>query len=518
MKHLVLCGALAALLAALLAGCGAKTAASARPAGSRELKSTPPDSMHATVMITEQYTLEKVVQAENGGTVRLNIHLPRLESDSADAARINAEIAQLYEYDVQEYADCPAAADPDVWDFCMEMKWNASWYDDCVSLVVSSYYGGTDAPFHWGWCFDFESGNQLTVTQMLQRMGADPAALEEALYRDVKRRDELDRQAACERGLLPPGDVKNGNTAWWTTLDELPLSFDEAGNVSFIVSRFSASGGEYVNDVPVIPLDAQPLPPDWEWQVLAEWMAVTMVTEEGSFAPADRNESYILQLEKAEITGTVTTTFTRKEYVSPQIQSAAETRTGELNAGAVTGWDGEKSQGWNLKCLSEDGRSRWIISMMEDGSLQMQSIGPQKGSEVWYVFRRTSAWDDIGFSAIPRRLWGTYRAGDESAKGIRWMTFLPDGSCCMSVEWDGWNGILTGTAEGTQGRTEDGTELYFTLTDTDGRPCEFWAILLNDDGSPSGCSLKYRAGEVLFDRDTRPVYWKNDSPDLTLEP
>lgn len=87
MKHLALCGALAALLAALLAGCGAKTAASALPAGSRELKSTPPDSMHATAAITEQYTLEKVVQAENGAAVRLNIHLPQLECDSADAAR-----------------------------------------------------------------------------------------------------------------------------------------------------------------------------------------------------------------------------------------------------------------------------------------------------------------------------------------------------------------------------------------------------------------------------------------------
>ena len=247
-------------------------------------------------------------------------------------------------------------------------------------------------------------------------------------------------------------------------------------------------------------------------------MAVTAVTQGESYAPADRNESFTLRLEKAEITGTVTVSFIRETYVSPQIQSAAETRTGELNAGAVTGWDGEKSQGWNLKCLSEDGRSNWTISMMEDGSLQMQSTGPKKGSEVWYVFQRTEAWDDIGFTAIPRKLWGTYRAGDESAKGIRWMTFLPDGSCCMSVEWDGWSGILTGTAEGTQGRTEDGTELYFTLTDQNGRPCEFWAILLNDDGSPSGCSLKYRAGEVLFDRDTRPVYWKNDSPDLTLVP
>lgn len=191
--------------------------------------------------------------------------------------------------------------------------------------------------------------------------------------------------------------------------------------------------------------------------------------------------------------GTVTVSFIRETYVSPQIQSAAETRTRELNAGAITRWDGEKSQDWNLTSLSE-------------------------GGTVWYVFRRTSAWDDIGFTAIPRRLWGTYCTGDEAAKGIRWMTFLPDGSCCMSVEWVGWNGILTGTAEGTQGRTEDGTELHFTLTDTDGRPCEFWAILLNDDGSPSGCSLKYRAGEQLFDRDTRPAYWKNDSPELTLEP
>ena len=260
------------------------------------------------------------------------------------------------------------------------------------------------------------------------------------------------------------------------------------------------------------------LPEDWEQQVLAEWMAVTVVSEEGRYAPADRNESYTLQLKKAEITGTVTVSFIRETYVSPQVQSAAETRTGELNADAVTGWDGEKSQGWNLTSLSEDSRSCWTISMMEDGSLRMQSTGPKKGSEVWYVFQRTEAWDDIGYTAIPRRLWGTYRAGDESAKGIRWMTFLPDGSCCMSVEWVGWNGILTGTAEGTQGRTEDGTELHFTLTDTDGRPCEFWAILLNDDGSPSGCSLKYRAGEQLFDRDTRPAYWKNDSPELTLEP
>ena len=258
------------------------------------------------------------------------------------------------------------------------------------------------------------------------------------------------------------------------------------------------------------------LPEDWEQQVLAEWMAVNAVTQEGSYAPADRNESYTLRLEKAEITDTVTVSFIRETYGSPQIQSAAETRTVELNAGALVRWDGEKSQDWNLTGLSEDGRSRWTISMMEDGSLLMRSTDPQKGSEVWYAFQRTEMWDDIGYTAIPRKLWGTFGTESERSTGIYWMTFLPDGSCCMSVEWDGWSGILTGTAEGTQGRTEDGTELHFELTDKNDKPCEFWAILLNDDSSPGGYSLKYRAGEQLFDRTQRQNFWKQSYPYITI--
>ncbi|MFR4723646.1 MAG: hypothetical protein ACLT9S_00110 [Faecalibacterium sp.] len=51
----------------------------------------------------------------------------------------------------------------------IEMNWNANWYGDRVgaALVTGSCYGGTDAPFHNGWCFDPESGNQLTATQLL---------------------------------------------------------------------------------------------------------------------------------------------------------------------------------------------------------------------------------------------------------------------------------------------------------------------------------------------------------------
>ena len=138
MKHIPLrCIPAALLAAALLAGCGAETAptasAAAKPAGSKQpaaLTATPiePDSMMEpetvletenaeTPRITEQISLEKQCSA---GYTTISVHLPKLESDSADAARINAEIARYYEYGVQEYVDRPEAADPAVWDFSIE--------------------------------------------------------------------------------------------------------------------------------------------------------------------------------------------------------------------------------------------------------------------------------------------------------------------------------------------------------------------------------------------------------------
>ena len=219
MKYKRLAAAVLAV-AVVLAGYGG-AAAPAAPAGPGTAAQSAADTAVQTAQndrITEQFTLEKTVRDEYGITQKLTIHVPQLECDSP-------------EIEPQQDEWCPETY----------INWDAYWYGDCVSLVVSSCYGGTDAPFYQGWCFDFESGKQLTATQLLQRMGADPAALEEALYRDVKRRDEQDRQAACERGLLPPDSLKEGNTAWWATLDELPLSFDEAGNVSFVVRRSSAA-------------------------------------------------------------------------------------------------------------------------------------------------------------------------------------------------------------------------------------------------------------------------------------
>ena len=372
MKHKAFRRMLAALLAAaLLAGCGAKTAASARPAGSRELKSTPPDSMHATVMITEQYTLEKVVPAENGGKVRLNIHLPRLESDSADAARINAEIAQLYEYDVQEYADCPAAADPDVWDICIEMNWNASWYGDCVSLVVSSCYGGTDAPFHWGWCFDFASGKELTTTQMLERMGLDPADIEQRIARQA---DEIFEECwqNADTGACPAKE--SFDRKWWSSLDQLPLSIwgdEDERNVSLGAEIYNAGEQKYVSYELTIPLYDDSVPSDWQQRVLGQWVVFRTEVDGDVCNPAEEGESYTLKLEPGASPDTVRATLTR---ISKYGDTTTETRTGVLTRGSVGfAFEGEC---WQIRCLRpEDENYEWAIALRDDGTMTMADMG-----------------------------------------------------------------------------------------------------------------------------------------------
>ena len=382
MKHKAFRWIPAVLLAALLAGCGAKTAASARPAGSRELKSTPPDSMHATVTITEQYTLEKVVQAENGGKVRLNIHLPRLESDSADAARINAEIAQLYEYDVQEYADCPAAADPDSWDICMEMNWNASWYGDCVSLVVSSCYGGTDAPFHWGWCFDFDSGTQLTNTQLLERMGADPLALENALRRQVMQTFDAawDRLGPeTDRTQWPYTPEAQKDFRWKQLisvsqpdqLDDLPLLLDTEGSAGVLVRVYYADTRHHRNTRFDLPLDTVAVPADWQQRVLGQWTVYRTEVDEDVTYPEESGEQYTLKLEPGDSPDTVRATLTR---ISKYGDTTTETRTGVLTRGSVDfAFEGEC---WQLRCLRpEDENYEWAIALREDGTMTMADMG-----------------------------------------------------------------------------------------------------------------------------------------------
>ena len=192
------------LAAALwLTGCGG-AAAPAAPAGSGAASQSAAAAAVQTAQkerITDQYTLEKNVSGvweEDTGeyiSVHVSVHVPQLECDSPDAASINEELNDIYaahfrEYETYEEAGQPGSEYPQI-----GVNWDAYWYGDCVSLVVRDRYSGGSAPWYSrGWCFDFATGQQITVAEMLQRMGLDPDTVQQQMQRQAMQ--TFDREMA----------------------------------------------------------------------------------------------------------------------------------------------------------------------------------------------------------------------------------------------------------------------------------------------------------------------------------
>ena len=185
MKHKRLT-ALVLAAAVVLAGCGS-AAAPAAPTGSGTADQSTADTAVQTAQkdrITDQFTLEKTIRYEYGSAQKLTIHVPQLVCDSPDAESINNELAAMYAAEYRDYESYPQAeVSQDEWCPQTYIDWDAYWYGDCVSLVVRSYYGGTDPIYTQGWCFDFAAGHKLSVTELLMRMGLDPDETQLAVYR-----------------------------------------------------------------------------------------------------------------------------------------------------------------------------------------------------------------------------------------------------------------------------------------------------------------------------------------------
>lgn len=146
MKHKRLT-ALVLAAALVLAGCGGTKSSSGSAAASQSTGSSQnaPALAVQKERITEQFTLEKTVRDEYGITQKLTIHVPQLVCDSPDAEYINNELAAMYAEEYRDYESYPQAeVSQDEWCPQTYIDWDAYWYGDCVSLVVRSYYGGTD--------------------------------------------------------------------------------------------------------------------------------------------------------------------------------------------------------------------------------------------------------------------------------------------------------------------------------------------------------------------------------------
>lgn len=387
MKHKAFRWIPAVLLAALLAGCGAETAppasTAAKPAGSKQpavltaapaepeaVPETAPETENAeTPRITEQISLEK--QCDIGYTT-ISVHLPKLESDSADAARINQELWEMGAPYLEQDPNAILAAGFYTWD--------ATWYGDCVSIVVTEDDPAWGEQYHW--CFDFESGTQLTNTQLLERMGADPLALENALRRQVMHTFDAawDRLGPeTDRTQWPYTPEAQKDFRWKQLisvsqpgqLDDLPLLLDTEGSAGVLVRVYYADTRQYRNTRFDLPLDTVAVPADWQQRVLGQWTVYRTEVDGDVTYPEESGEQYTLKLEPGSSPDTVRATLTR---ISKYGDTTTETRTGVPTRGKIEfAFEGEC---WQIRCLRpEDENYEWAIALREDGTMTMANMG-----------------------------------------------------------------------------------------------------------------------------------------------
>ena len=256
------------LAAALwLTGCGGAAAPAAPANSGAAAKSTASTAVQTAQKerITDQFALEKNVSGVWGEeeVQYISVHVPQLECDSPDAVSLNKELAAIYAADFREYEAYEEAGQPGGEYPQIGVGWDAYWYGDCVSLVVRSRYGGT-APWRYsGWCFDFATGQQITVAEMLQRMGLDPDTVQEQVQRQAMQAfDREMAQGAYYEGLRLGGELSQMrmDTLEYNELENLCLLLPQQDQL-VLRGKYSCEEGWQQLDVEIPLTSAAPADP-----------------------------------------------------------------------------------------------------------------------------------------------------------------------------------------------------------------------------------------------------------------
>lgn len=262
-------GAWALVLAAAVAltGCGG-AAAPATPAGSGAGASSAPGTASTVVQtaqkerITDQFALEKNVSGVWGEeeVQYISVHVPQLECTSPDAAYINDELNAIYAADFREFEAYEEAGQLGGDAPLIGVGWDDWWYGDCVSLVVRSRYDGT-APWRYsGWCFDFATGQQITVAELLQRMGLDPDTVQQQVQRQAMQAFDRDMaQGAYYESLRLGGELSQMrmDTLEYNELENLCLLLPEQ-NQLVLRGKYSCEEGWQQLDMEIPLTSAAP--------------------------------------------------------------------------------------------------------------------------------------------------------------------------------------------------------------------------------------------------------------------
>ncbi len=256
------------LAAALwLTGCGGAAAPAAPANSGAAAKSTASTAVQTAQKerITDQFALEKNVSGVWGeeAVQYISVHVPQLECDSPDAVSLNKDFAAIYAADFREYEAYEEAGQPGGEYPQIGVGWDAYWYGDCVSLVVRSRYGGT-APWRYsGWCFDFATGQQITVAEMLQRMGLDPDTVQQQVQRQAMQAfDREMAQGAYYEGLRLGGELSQMrmDTLEYNELENLCLLLPQQDQL-VLRGKYSCEEGWQQLDVEIPLTSAAPADP-----------------------------------------------------------------------------------------------------------------------------------------------------------------------------------------------------------------------------------------------------------------
>ena len=256
------------LAAALwLTGCGGAAAPAAPANSGAAAKSTASTAVQTAQKerITDQFALEKNVSGVWGEeeVQYISVHVPQLECDSPDAVSLNKDLAAIYAADFREYEAYEEAGQPGGEYPQIGVGWDAYWYGDCVSLVVRSRYGGT-APWRYsGWCFDFATGRQLTVAEMLQRMGLDPDEVQAQVQRQAMQAfDREMAQGAYYEGLRLGGELSQMrmDTLEYNELENLCLLLPQQDQL-VLRGKYSCEEGWQQLDMEIPLTSAAPADP-----------------------------------------------------------------------------------------------------------------------------------------------------------------------------------------------------------------------------------------------------------------
>ena len=256
------------LAAALwLTGCGGAAAPAAPANSGAAAKSTASTAVQTAQKerITDQFALEKNVSGVWGeeAVQYISVHVPQLECDSPDAVSLNKDLAAIYAADFREYEAYEEAGQPGGEYPQIGVGWDDWWYGDCVSLVVRSRYGGT-APWRYsGWCFDFATGQQITVAEMLQSMGLDPDTVQEQVQRQAMQAfDREMAQGAYYEGLRLGGELSQMrmDTLEYNELENLCLLLPQQDQL-VLRGKYSCEEGWQQLDMEIPLTSAAPADP-----------------------------------------------------------------------------------------------------------------------------------------------------------------------------------------------------------------------------------------------------------------